>query len=100
VEVHVAGGKVFQAVPQESPEYEMKAYALGFSSSWEMCKWHDLTHAWLADRLGLPASPALLAASGVQTDHEITDAEEHVVMALHRFINLLQNAGTKTTLSP
>lgn len=99
VQVTLPDGRVFAALPQETPDYEMRAYALGFSSSWDMCKWHDLTHAILADWLGLKVSPALLAAAGDQIDHTLTDAEEQVVLALHRFINELHHAQTKTTLS-
>jgi len=87
------GDRTFTAIPEDNPEYELRAKELGFATSLEMCKAHDKMHAGFADQLGLPYSPALLAASKGEPINELTGAEEAFILAFHKFVNLLIKEG-------
>lgn len=86
-------GRVLVALPHnDDPNYVARATLLGYSTALEMCQEHDLLHARLAHALGLPVSPALLAAADGGPMTEITAAEEAMVLAAARFLNLARKA--------
>lgn len=65
------------------------AAELGYGSVWGMNAEHDLTHTILAYRLLNTHSPTLWAvAHGEEIDPELRAAEEALVLAAQRFVNL------------
>lgn len=87
-----AGGEI-RSLPEDNNEYIARAHALGFNTANEMNEAHDREHAWLAHVMGLPVSPALYAVAYEKGPSELTGAEEEVILALHRYRNLLRKAG-------
>lgn len=86
-------GTEVPAAPNHTPEDIARAHALGYDGDvWAMTRDHDRLHAQLALCLGLLESPALRAAATGQ-DTEITGAEEEVILAAQRFVNLCRKAG-------
>lgn len=86
-------GTPVHAVPNHTPEDVARAHALGYEGDvWAMTRDHDHFHAMLANTLGLRESPALRAAVTGQAS-DLSGAEEEVVLALQRFVNLCRKAG-------
>ena len=84
-------GSPVHAVPGESPEDMARAASLGYGEGTQavlaMTYDHDRIHALLAHAFGLPESPALRQTlQGTQS--ELAGAEEAMVLAAQRWINL------------
>lgn len=47
---------------------------------------HDLLHSYLAEQLGLPASPALINAAGGSVTEAAVEADEEAVLALQKLL--------------
>lgn len=95
VKTTLADGTTIHAIPGTEAEDRARAASLGYGEGdgalWAMTRDHDRFHAWLAYGLGLKESPALRqTAQGQQS--ELAGAEEEVILALQRFINLCRAA--------
>lgn len=84
-------GRVLPARPQPDGAYLLQAVTLGYDDTAAMCREHDYLHAKLCHALGLPESPALAAAARGQPVNALTGAEEDLVLAAARFLNLYRN---------
>lgn len=87
----------FTACPQKDQEYADRAIRLGYgiyaNPIHHMNMEHDAMHALLAAVLGLDVSPALHATGhGIPID-DLTGAEEDLVLAAQRFVNLCRARG-------
>ena len=91
--VRLPGGETIRSRPQDTPEYRLTAHELGYGDdTLGMCRDHDATHAWLADAIGLPDSPALRVSAGLDRDGPLARADEAATLSLQRFCRL---AGVK-----
>lgn len=90
-------GETVHAHPDGSEEQAETARRLGYPDVCSLTREHDLTHSWLADVLGLPASFSLSQAAGLPTDPELAGIEEDAVLALQRFI---RRSGAAFPASP
>lgn len=82
-------GTEVHAHPQHGPEDEARAVALGYPGVGSMTVEHDPLHTLLAVTLGLGVSPTLWAvAHGLPVDPVLAEAEEAMVLAAQRFLNL------------
>jgi hypothetical protein len=89
VEITMPDGTTFNAVPEDNDSYRAMAQKLGYGTdTWAMCRDHDAMHAILADALGFPYSPALMGAAHKEPLNEVTGAEEDMVLAAQRFLQL------------
>jgi hypothetical protein len=86
--VTLPDGARITAAPNHDPESIARAHELGYGGDVRaMTLDHDPLHVIVCHALGLPESPALRdAVNGVTT--ELGLAEEGVVLALQRFVNL------------
>lgn len=95
--IELPDNSTFSAVPHETEEYFNRALALGYgiyaNPSRQMNAEHDAMHALLASVFGLPVSPALQAAADGEPINELTGAEEALVLAAQRFVNLCRARG-------
>ena len=88
-ETTLPDGRVLPAQPQDTPAYRAQAQAIGYGDDMlAMCREHDYLHALLCQALGLPVSPALLGAINGAPTNDLTGAEEDLVLAAQRFLNL------------
>lgn len=86
-------GTEVRAHPNYGHEDVARARSLGYQGDvWGMTLDHDRMHAQLATALGLKESPALRATALGQAS-ELTGAEEEMVLAAQRFVNLCRKAG-------
>lgn len=86
-------GTVIDALPNHGDEDVARAHSLGYGGDvLAMTRDHDRMHARLAHALGLKESPALRDAALARTT-EIGDAEEAMVLAAQRFLNLCRREG-------
>lgn len=97
VETTLPDGSVVKAYPNDTPEDVARAHELGYNGDvLAMTLNHDPLHVWLAQALGLYESPALRdAAEG--TTSTLGEAEECVVLALQRYLNLLRRPVPRVT---
>ncbi|MGD9613829.1 MAG: hypothetical protein AB7H90_01380 [Alphaproteobacteria bacterium] len=87
--VTLSTGEAVYGEPHDTESYRQTARDLGYGDDvLSMAKDHDPLHAWLAAALGLPDSPALRSAIGLEPASEVTAAEEQAVMAIQRFCRL------------
>lgn len=93
VETVLPDGTTVTATPNRTVADVEMATRLGYDGDVvAMTRDHDHFHAMLAHALGLKESPALRdAANGVQS--EIGGAEEDMVLAAQRFVNLCRKVG-------
>lgn len=90
-------GRVLAAHPQTDGAYLLKAVELGYhGDTAAMCREHDYLHAKLCHALGLPCSPALAAAVRGMPVDDLTGAEEDLILAAQRFLNLYRNWEKKS----
>lgn len=93
VETTLPDGALIVARPNEGAEHVARARSLGYGSDvWAMTMDHDPMHARLCHALGLRESPALRASLNDQPS-EIAGAEEEMVLAAQRFVNLCRRDG-------
>lgn len=86
-------GTEIHAHPRHGVEDVARAHSLGYAGDvWAMTRDHDRFHALLAHALDLEESPAL-RQSALGQESELAGAEEEVVLALQRFVNLCRAAG-------
>lgn len=90
VQTFIPGCRPIVAVPNGQPDQVRAALEHGYGRDLEaLTRDHDPMHAWLADKLGLPYSPALYSvATGVPNDPTLAAAEESAVLGLQRFTRL------------
>lgn len=87
--VKLSDGRVLIARPEDTDSYRAQASALGYGADTAaMCREHDYLHALLAHALGLSESPALRGAVEGRPTDALTGAEEDMVLAAQRFLNL------------
>lgn len=93
VETVLPGGAVVAAHPNRTAEDFARARALGYQGDvWGMTLDHDHMHVLLCHALGLKESPALRQASRGESS-ELAGAEEQMVLAAQRFVNLCRGAA-------
>jgi hypothetical protein len=86
--------RALYAAPNYDPESVARAASLGYPDVEAMTREHDPMHSRLAYALGLKESPALSrAANGAKDVSDLTDAEECMVLAAQRFLNLCRAEG-------
>jgi hypothetical protein len=86
-------GATVVATPNHTPEDVERAHRLGYAGDVvAMTRDHDRFHALLAHALGLKESPALRDVANGATS-EIGCAEEDMVLAAQRFLNMCRKAG-------
>lgn len=86
-------GSEVHAHPQHGEEDEARARALGYPDVGAMTFDHDRLHSLLAWALAHRASPVLrAAAAGRAVDPELAEAEEAMVLAVQRFVNLVSRS--------
>jgi hypothetical protein len=79
-------GSLVFGEPHDSEQYRETARRCGYGDdTLALCRDHDPCHAILCDWLGLPDSPALRAAIGLDADPVVAAAEEDAVLSLQRF---------------
>lgn len=92
IETVLPGGRVVHAHPNHGPEDIARAQALGYQGDvWGMTLDHDHMHVRLCHALGLKESPALRQATRGESS-ELAGAEEEMVLAAQRFVNLCRQA--------
>lgn len=99
VRTTLPGGAVVYAEPMHDDESVARAQALGYADVLAMTMDHDPLHSRLCAALGLPESPALRGAAN-GTESEIAGAEECMVLAAQRFLNLCRRAGLTVGTNP
>lgn len=84
-------GTEVHAHPNHGPEDVVRAHVLGYRGNVSaMTLEHDPLHTRLAMALGLPHSPTLWGlAHGTPVDAVLVDAEEAMVLAAQRFLQLV-----------
>lgn len=93
IETVLPGGAVVHAHPNYGPEDHERARALGYQGDvWGMTLDHDHMHVRLCHALGLKESPALRQATRGESS-ELAGAEEEMVLAAQRFVNLCRKEG-------
>lgn len=93
VETTLPDGALVVARPNQGAEHVARARALGYDGDvWAMTMEHDPMHARLCHALGLRESPALRASLSDQPS-ELAGAEEEMVLAAQRYVNLCRRAG-------
>lgn len=85
-------GTEVHAHPRHGPEDEARAVALGYVDVDEMTLDHDRLHSRLAAALGLRCSPTLWALAHGEPAPACAGAEEALVLAAQRFLNLAREA--------
>lgn len=84
------------ARPEPTGSYLMQSMRLGYGTDTaRMCREHDYLHAKLCHALGLPCSPALAAAARGLPIDALTGAEEDLVLAAQKFLNLWREGTTR-----
>jgi hypothetical protein len=86
--VRLPNGAVILSTAQDNADYRATARRLGYGDdAIAMARDHDRFHAWLADKLGLPASYSMRAVAGQlpEADRELAALEEAAVMSLQEF---------------
>lgn len=92
VKTTLPDGKELFSAPQDTSSYEKTAEELGYESGWDMCREHDLLHAFLAACLHMPYSPSLWdTAHGTDNDQEVHGKEEEMVLNAQAFVNLAKS---------
>lgn len=86
-------GKSVGAVPQHDAESVARAKALGYDNVDDMTMDHDRLHALLAHAFGMRESPTLRRMADGLPPNEVSDAEEQMVLAAQRFLNLCRRQG-------
>lgn len=90
VETTLPDGQVVYATPMHDEESVARAHSLGYEGDVvAMTLDHDRLHAALSHALGLPESPALRAAASGGPSTMVTGAEEDMVLAAQRLMNLV-----------
>lgn len=88
-QITLPGGTVVDGSPHDTAAYAETAQRLGYADDrMAMCQDHDPLHALLCDWLGLPDSPALRVAAGIEQASAMSEAEETAVLAVQRFMRL------------
>ncbi len=87
-------GTEIHAHPQHGPEDTARARALGYPNVAAMVLDHDPLHVLLAHVLGVGRSPTLDGlVSGRPADPELAQAEEALVLAAQRFLNMARRSA-------
>lgn len=82
-------GTTVEAHPCHDDESQARARALGYVDVYAMTLEHDALHTALARGLGVGRSPVLDGlAHGRTVDAELAHAEECLVLAAQRYLNL------------
>ena len=84
-ETHFPGGEVLYATHEAQEGQVELARELGYSSTEDMNRDHDVAHSALAHAAGLPFSPALFAAATGAPDELRHGLEEDAVKAFQKF---------------
>lgn len=83
-------GTEVHAHPNHTDEDLARAESLGFENTEVMTLVHDHVHTAISVAVGLTRSPTLWGiAHDVPAATELADAEEALVLAFHRYVNLL-----------
>ncbi len=85
-------GAAVEAHPQHGPEDVARAEALGYPHVGAGCLDHDPLHVVVAEVLGTPTLLRSLA-EGKPVDPELAGAEEAVVLAVQRYLNVWRAKG-------
>lgn len=84
---------IIVGAPHDTDEYRKTAEHLGYGDdTLALCQEHDPLHAWLCDVLGLPDSPALRVAAGIDAPNAMATSEERAVLSVQEFC---RKAGVK-----